>query len=141
MFLKNCKSVLHKLQLYNNQNLPQILFRVCSKKLYSVLHHRVFPALFLQDISLQNFGKVCARYLCHSLSNKVEGLQSIGCNLLKRKCLTKTYRTNFYFQRKLLLTKRQYLYLNADAEMQCRDFQVTVLSIFKDKDIKDKSLS
>ena len=37
--------------------------------------------------------------------------------LLKRKCLTKIYRTSIQLQRRLSLSKRKYLYLNNDAEM------------------------
>ena len=68
-----------KLQLCYNRYSPQILIRICSKKSYFGLHHRGFPACSLQDRSLKNFGKVSERYLCHSLSNKNAGRQSLGC--------------------------------------------------------------
>ena len=58
-------------------------------KNYPGLHRRGFPTWFLKDSSLQNFGKGPARYLCHSLSNKRAGLQSIGCNFTEKEVLDK----------------------------------------------------
>ena len=68
-------------------------FRICSKNCMPGSTTEV-SLRGLQESSLQNFVKVSTRYLCHSLSNKVTGLQSIGWTLLEMKCLIKT-RTNF----------------------------------------------
>ena len=63
-------------------------FRICSKNCMPGSTTEV-SLRGLQESSLQNFVKVSARYLCHSLSNKVTGLQSIGCNFAENEVFDK----------------------------------------------------
>ena len=71
-----------------NSTITSILHRFFSeyvkKKLYSGFHYRGFPAWFLPDSSFDISAKFL-RDICHSLSNKVAGLQSIGCNFTEKK--------------------------------------------------------
>ena len=66
----------------------RFFFRICSKNCMPGSTTEV-SSRGLQDSSLQNFVKVSAWYLCHSLSNKVTGLQSIGCNFAENEVFDK----------------------------------------------------
>ena len=77
--------------IYKRTSLVEVSFQFsCRSRAYPCnfkrnrLHHKGFPAWFLQDSSFQNFGKFSARYPCHYFSNKV-------ATLLKMTCLKKLY--------------------------------------------------
>ena len=82
-FLIKLESLLCKLQLYYNQNSTQFFSEYVAQNLIPSSTTDDFPRGF-SKIALYNFGKVSARYLCHSLSNEVASLQSIGWNFTEK---------------------------------------------------------
>ena len=133
--------MLWKLELYYNQNSPQTLFRICYKNIYSGFHRRG-SLLGFRKIGLYKISENFLRNIFIILYlTKLQTSDLYVSTLLKKIVLQKHIEITFN-------SKGDYYYLKKNIYIwmqmptcQWQDSQGKVLSIFKDKYIKDKSLS
>ena len=129
--LENCKSVLYKLQLRYNQNLPQISFRICSKEnCIPGFFTEIFPSGFCKRALYKISEKLLFDIFVISYLTILQAFNLKVATLLKWSV----------WQKHIELTFNIYIWMPMPRRKH-RDLQVVVLIIFKDKDIKDKSLS
>ena len=111
-----------------------------QKTIFRVLPERFPHVVSARQLSLRSFDKASAKYFCLFLSKKLAGLQSVGFSVTEKEVFDKKHielpfnsRGDYYYP-----TDNIFISMPIP-RCQCRGFQVTLLSRFKDKDIKDKS--